>query len=159
MKKQFVAAERKHCRITLNLLLCGHIFSGIFMTTALVFQIQSIIIYSLMVYGITKRKNRKIHVPVMTTVLIWDVLLILQIELGREAVAKASKAVTNPMLLNIHITFAVLSVLFYILLVFTGRKLLRGEQSIRPRHRLFGWTALALRTLTLITSFFAVTAQ
>lgn len=126
------------------------------MSTAVVFQAQSILIYSLMIYGITKRKNRKIHVPVMSTVLLWDVLLILQIELGRGAVEKASKAVVNPMILNIHVTFAVLSVIFYVLLVLTGRKLLKGEEIIRPRHRLFGWTAFALRTLTLLTSFFAV---
>lgn len=129
------------------------------MTSALIFQIQSIIIYSLMVYGITKRKNRKIHVPVMSAVLILDVILILQIELGRSAIGKASKAVTNPMLLNVHVTFAVLSVVFYVLLVYTGRKLLRGDNSIKPRHRLFGWTAFVLRSLTLITSFFAVTPQ
>ena len=112
-----------------------------------------------MVYGITKRKNRKIHVPVMYSVIIWDVILILQIELGRNAIAKASKAVTNPMLLNIHVSFAVLSVVFYALLVFTGKKLLKGDRTIRPRHKLFGWTALTLRTLTLITSFFAVTVH
>ncbi|AUN98842.1 hypothetical protein DOM21_06780 [Bacteriovorax stolpii] len=126
------------------------------MSSAVVFQIQSILIYSMMVFGILKRKNRKIHVPTMTAVLIWDVILILQIELSRGAVEKASKAIVNPMLLNIHVSFAVLSVVFYILLVITGRKLLAGENQIRGRHRLFGWTAFALRTLTLITSFFAV---
>ena len=129
------------------------------MSSAVVFQIQSILIYSLMIFGITKRKNRKVHVPVMSAVLIWDVILILQIELGRGAVEKASKAVINPMLLNIHVTFAVLSVVFYVLLVFTGRALLKGNALARPRHRVFGWTAFALRTLTLITSFFAVAPQ
>ena len=129
------------------------------MSTAVVFQTQSILIYSLMIYGIMKRKNRKIHVPVMSTVLLWDVLLILQIELGRGAVEKASKAVVNPMILNIHVTFAVLSVIFYVLLVLTGRKLLKGEEMIRARHRLFGWTAFVLRSLTLLTSFFAVTPK
>ncbi len=127
------------------------------MTSTVVFQIQSALIYLLMIYGISKRKNRKIHVPTMTVVLIWDVLLILQIELSRDAVAKASKVTVNPMLLNIHVSFAVLSVVFYGLLVYTGRKLLSGDNKIRPRHRLFGWTAFTLRTLTLITSFFAVT--
>jgi hypothetical protein len=127
------------------------------MTSAVVFQIQSILIYLLMIFGISKRKVRKTHVPVMSAVLIWDVILILQIELSRGAVEKASKAVTNPMLLNIHVSFAVSSVIFYVLLVYTGRKLLKGDGSMRPRHRLFGWTAFALRTLTLITSFFAVT--
>lgn len=126
------------------------------MSSAVVFQIQSILIYSMMVFGILKRRNRKIHVPTMTAVLIWDVILILQIELSRGAVEKASKAIVNPMILNIHVSFALLSVVFYILLVITGRKLLAGDNQIRARHRLFGWSAFALRTLTLITSFFAV---
>jgi hypothetical protein len=126
------------------------------MTSAVVFQIQSFLIYALMVFGISKRKNRKVHVPVMKTVLLWDVILILQIELSRGAIDKASKAVINPMLLNIHVTFAVLSVVFYGLLVHSGRKLLKGDNTMRPRHRVFGWTAFVLRTLTLITSFFAV---
>ena len=142
-----------------SIIVTGLKLIGINMTSALIFQIQSIIIYSLMVYGITKRRNRKIHVPVMSAVLIWDLLLILQIELGREAVAKAAKAMANPMLLNIHVTFAVLSVVFYVLLVFTGRKLLKGDNSIKPKHKIFGWTAFVLRTLTLITSFFAVTIK
>lgn len=126
------------------------------MSTAVIFQAQSIVIYSLMIFGIMKRKNRKVHVPVMSAVLILDLLLILQIELGRSAVEKAAKVVVNPMILNVHVAFAVLSVVFYVLLVVTGRKLLKGEHSIVPRHRIFGWTAFALRTLTLITSFFAV---
>ena len=126
------------------------------MTSAVVFQIQSILIYALMLFGITKRKNRRIHVPTMITVLAWDILLILQIELGRGAVEKASKALINPMLLNIHISFAVSCVVFYILLIFSGRKLLSGNNQYRTRHRLFGWSAFVLRTLTLATSFFAV---
>lgn len=126
------------------------------MTSAVVFQIQSILIYALMVFGITKRKNRRLHVPTMIVVLTWDILLILQIELGRSAVEKASKALINPMLLNIHVSFAVSCVVFYILLIFTGRKLLSGNNQFRARHRLFGWSAFVLRTLTLATSFFAV---
>lgn len=126
------------------------------MTSAVVFQIQSILIYALMVFGISKRKNRSVHVPVMTVVLTWDILLILQIELGRQAVEKASAALINPMLLNIHVSFAVSCVVFYFLLIYTGRKLLKGNNQFRLRHRIFGWTAFVLRTLTLITSFFAV---
>jgi hypothetical protein len=109
-----------------------------------------------MIYGISKRKYRKIHVPVMSAVILLDVILILQIELGREAVEKASKIISNPLILNIHVSFAVLSVIFYGLLVYSGRRLLKGDHAIKPRHRIFGWTAFALRTLTLITSFFVV---
>ncbi len=127
------------------------------MSSAVIFQIQSILVFSLMIYGITKRKNRKIHVPVMKAVIIWDVILILQIELSRSAVLKASKAVTNAALLNIHVSFAILSVVFYVLLLITGSKLLKGQKQFRPKHKLFGWTAFTLRALTLLTSFFAVT--
>ncbi len=126
------------------------------MTSAVVFQIQSICIYALMIFGISKRKVRKIHVPTMIITLTWDILLVLQIELNRSAIKKASEAVVNSMLLNIHVSFAVSCVVFYFLLIYTGRKLLKGENAFRNRHRLFGWAAFALRTLTLITSFFAV---
>jgi hypothetical protein len=126
------------------------------MTSAALFQIQSFCIYALMVFGIAKRKKRKIHVPTMITVLTWDIILILQIELNRKAVEKAVKAAVNPMLLNIHVSFAVTTVIFYFLLIFSGRKLLAGQNQYRLRHRIFGWSAFVLRTLTLITSFFAV---
>lgn len=126
------------------------------MTSAVVFQIQSFLVYALMVFGITKRKNRKVHVPTMIAVLTWDILLILQIELNRAAVEKASKALVNPWILNVHVSFAVTTVVFYFLLIHTGRKLLKGQNNYRLRHRIFGWTAFTLRTLTLITSFFAV---
>jgi hypothetical protein len=125
-------------------------------TSAVAFQIQSILIYALMVFGISKRKQRKVHVPTMISVLTWDILLILQIELNRGAVEKAAKALVNPLILNIHVSLAVSCVVFYFLLIFSGRKLLKGDQTYRLRHRFFGWTAFILRTLTLITSYFAV---
>lgn len=126
------------------------------MTSAVVFQVQSFLIYALMIFGITKRKQRKVHVPTMIAVILWDIILVLQIELNRGAVEKASKAMINPLILNIHVSLAVSCVIFYCLLIYSGRKLLKGENKFRNRHKLFGWTALILRTLTLITSFFAV---
>jgi hypothetical protein len=126
------------------------------MSSAVFFQIQSVLIYSLLIFGVLKRRDRITHVRTMYTVLAWDVILILQIELSRSAIAKASKAMVNPLLLNIHVSFAVTSVLLYIALFFTGRKLLAGNHEIRPKHKLLGWSAVVLRTLTLITSFFAV---
>ena len=92
----------------------------------------------------------------MAAVLIWDIILILQIELNRSAVLKATRALTNPMMLNIHIGIAVSCVALYVVLIFTGRKLLKNNYAYRKFHRVFGWSAFALRLLTLITSFFAV---
>jgi hypothetical protein len=92
----------------------------------------------------------------MATAIIWDILLILQIEFNRGAIAKASKALTNPPILNIHILFALSSVVLYFILIFTGRKLLKGNRDILKWHGKFGLLALIMRTLTFITSFFAV---
>lgn len=126
------------------------------MNTAVIFQIQSFLILALIYYGVAIRKNRPKHVKVMATAILWDILLILQIELTRSAIAKASRVVENPMMLNIHVSFAVSSVLCYFVLIYSGRKLLKRQESIRPVHKFFGFTAVSLRTLTLITSYFVV---
>jgi hypothetical protein len=126
------------------------------MTTAIIFQIQSFLILSLIFVGIYFRKQRSKHVKIMGSAIVWDLLLILQIELGRSAIAKAVKPIENKMMLNIHISIAVLTVLFYFAMIFTGRKLLSGDTSIRAKHKLLGWCTVSLRVLTFITSFFAV---
>jgi len=119
-------------------------------------QGQSLGIVLLMLAGISVRRNRKQHIKIMSTAMIWDVILILQIELSRSAILKASKAMTNPLILNIHISIAVSTVILYGFMVYTGRKLLNGENGIRPRHKALGWTTLGMRILTFITSFWAV---
>lgn len=119
-------------------------------------QIQSLCIVLLMLAGIYVRRRRQIHVKIMSVAMIWDVILILQIELSRSAILKATHAITNPLILNIHISIAVSTVILYGFMIFTGRKLLSGQNEIRPRHRLLGWTTLAMRILTFITSFWAV---
>jgi hypothetical protein len=92
----------------------------------------------------------------MATAIIWDIILILQIEFNRDAIAKASKALTNPRILNIHVLFALSSVVLYFILIFTGRKLLKGNRDILKWHGKFGLLTLIMRTLTFVTSFFAV---
>lgn len=119
-------------------------------------QIQSLAIVVLMLVGIYFRRQRTRHVKIMSITMIWDIILILQIELSRSAILKASEAIKNTMLLNIHVGIAVTTVILYGFMVFTGRKLLNGDNTIRARHRTLGWTTLVLRILTFITSFWAV---
>ena len=119
-------------------------------------QSQSLCIVLLMLAGIIVRRRRQLHIQIMSIAMIWDVLLILQIELSRSAILKASKAMTNPVMLNIHISIAVSSVILYVFMVYTGRKLLSGQNEIRSKHRVLGWTTLTMRILTFITSFWAV---
>jgi len=122
-------------------------------------QIQSLCIVLLIIFGVFVRRQKQLHVKIMSVAMIWDVLLILQIELSRSAILKASKALSNTMALNIHVSIAVSTVVLYAFMVYTGRKLLKGDNSIRSKHQLLGYTTLFMRILTLITSFWAVTPK
>ena len=129
------------------------------MKTSLIFQTQSFIILSLLFFGawlILKKKNRDLHVKTMLLAIAWDVILILQIELSRGAIEKASKVTSNPNILNIHVSLAISAVVLYVLLIMTGKKVLKGNRDILGLHRKLGLLALLMRTLTFITSFFAV---
>ena len=119
-------------------------------------QTQSLCIILLMIAGIVLRRNRKLHVKIMSLAMIWDIIIILQVELSRSAVLKASQALSNPMMLNIHVSIAVSSVILYGFMVYTGRKLLAGDNSIRTKHKFLGYTTFTMRVLTFITSFWAV---
>ena len=120
--------------------------------SSVIFQTQSFIIVALMWYGFYHRKNRFKHIKTMEAVIIWDLLLVAQIELNRSAILKASKVVSNPAILNIHVTLAVSTVLLYGLIFYTGTKLKNGDTNIRPKHKILGYTTLTVRMLTLITS-------
>jgi len=122
-------------------------------------QAQSVLITLLMFVGVYFHKNRKLHVKIMSSAMIWDVLLILQVELSRSAIIKASKAMTNTTALNIHVSIAVTTVVLYVFMVLTGRRVLNGEGQLLRRHRFLGFTTLGMRVLTLITSFWAVTLK
>lgn len=122
-------------------------------------QSQSLCIVVLMLAGIYFRRRRSTHVKIMSVAMIWDVLLILQIELSRSAILKASKAIENALMLNIHVSIAVTTVILYAFMIHSGRKLLAGQPHVRTRHKLLGWTTLAMRILTFITSFWAVTPK
>ena len=119
-------------------------------------QAQSLCIVLLMLFGILKRRQRQLHVKVMSLAMIWDILLILQIELSRSAILKASKAVDNPMILNIHVSIAVSTVILYGFMVYTGRALLSGRNEVRNKHRILGYATFFMRILTFVTSFWAV---
>ena len=120
--------------------------------SSIIFQTQSFLIVALMLYGVYHRKTRYKHVKVMKTVIGWDLLLVAQIEFNRSAILTASKAFQNPMILNIHISLAISTVLLYGLIFYTGRKLNSGDESIRKIHKPLGIITLTVRVATLITS-------
>lgn len=123
------------------------------MSSTLIFQIQNLLIYILITYGIMCRKDRQKHVKIMSLSIAWDIILILQIELTRGAIGTTTKVLETPLLTQIHLFFAVSTPLLFIAMIITGRKLLAGNNNIRPLHKKLGWTTFFFRTLVLITSF------
>lgn len=128
----------------------------ILMSSQVIFQIQSTLILILIYIGLYYRQFPTRHVKIMATAIVWDLLLVLQIELTRGAVAKASKAMTNPMLLNFHVAIAVSTVLLYFALIYTGRKMLAKDYGVKKVHKFLGMTAVTCRTVTYITSYLVV---
>ena len=128
------------------------------MSTAILFQTQSFLIICTMILGIIfiKRGMRSAHVKTMSLAIIWDLLLIAQIELTRGAVATASAMISNPLMLNIHVSIAVTCVFLYAAMIYSGRKVLAGDMNWSRTHRMLGVTTLFMRVLTFITSFYAV---
>ena len=124
------------------------------MDSAVIFQIQSFLILMVFFTGYYYRILPQRHIKLMLTGIVWDIALVLQIELTRGAIDKASKAITNPMLLNIHVAMAVATVLLYFVLIYTGIKLKNKNEGVRKFHKLCGKLTLLLRTLVFITSFF-----
>lgn len=96
---------------------------------------------------------------IMGLAMIWDIILILQIELSRSAIIKASKAMTNTTALNVHVSIAVSTVILYAFMVYTGRALLSGKNEFRLNHKRLGYITFAMRVLTFVTSFWAVSPK
>jgi uncharacterized membrane protein len=125
----------------------------------LIFQAQSVIIVGLMFYAVSlvfgKNKNRYKHSKIMKLVIVWDILLILQIEFNRGAIAKASKFMENKYLLNIHVSLALATVLLYFIAAYVGKKIMtQGREDLVSKHKILGRLTVILRLSTLITSFF-----
>jgi hypothetical protein len=123
------------------------------------FQIQSLCILIILFLGIRyvklPVKNRIKHRQFMLIGMSWDLLLILQIELSRHAVEKAMQVMKNPMILNIHVSFAVSVVVFYVLMFISGKKSLKlpPHAPYLKIHKKLGMMTMILRVLTFITSF------
>lgn len=120
--------------------------------SSIIFQVQSFLIVALLLYGVYNRKIKYKHMKIMKAAIIWDLLLVAQIELNRGAILKASKVVSNPTILNIHVSLAVSSVLLYGVIYYTGTKLSNGNEKFRKWHKGLGIVTLTTRILTLITS-------
>lgn len=121
------------------------------MDRVLIAKIASLIIYCFILFGITLHKKRALHRKLMKLSFLFDLLLLFYIEAGRHAIEKAMDLPDG--LLGIHIIVAVLTMLIYPIVLYSGSRFYKGEIR-RIIHRNLAYTFLLFRTLNLITSFF-----
>ncbi|MBT3584427.1 MAG: hypothetical protein HN509_05955 [Halobacteriovoraceae bacterium] len=124
--------------------------------STIIFQSQSLAILCILYYGVYCRRQQAKHVKLMMSGIVWDLILVLQIELTRGAIKTATKVATNPKILTFHVIIAITSVLLYFVMFYLGRKVLKGDRSFLPIHKKTGILTLTLRTMVFITSFLVV---
>ena len=103
----------------------------------------------LLVAGIAFRKSKHTHIPFMLSAFLIDILMVLGLELNRNAIDTART--TDDRLMQTHIAMSVLVMLLYVFQLVTGIKMARG----RPNrfHPKTGYALVLLRIGNLITSF------
>ena len=88
----------------------------------------------------------------MLTGISLDIILVLYLELSRNAVDTALSFKLEP-IAQAHIAVSTLALILYFPLLYLGYKLSKGEQTKRQIHKKLGITAYSLRTLGFIFMF------
>lgn len=119
---------------------------------SLFFYIASSVVLLILGFGLIVRKNRDLHIKVMTTAFVLDVLLVLIIEIQRHAVEKVVTQHLQPILL-FHVIVSLLVVVGYVWQVILGRKILANVPNARTWHMYSGAIFMLLRLTNYVTSF------
>lgn len=110
----------------------------------------SFVILCILLYGRSLRfKNLRWHIRLMLTAFAADFALVFVLAVHRRALSKVT--LTMPWTLKIHVPIAVLTLVLYILAVWTGYRLYRGHP-VRARLRALDRVLIPSRILTLVTS-------
>ena len=108
-------------------------------------------ILALLITGVFLRRNRAWHPKIMFTAFVLDVLLVLYIEFTLQAIERVVSE--TGLLLWFHAGVSTTVILLYIAMIVLGRRLLRGDNTIRTLHRNLGIALLVLRSINYVTSY------
>ena len=117
----------------------------------LISRILSTIIFAFIIFGVTQRRNRKVHIPTMVSCFVADITLLLFVELSRGAIERV-QAGELPLILRIHLLFSVPMVGSWLLALFAGYHRRKGR--LVKLHFINACLFLTLRTGNWITAFF-----
>ncbi len=113
-------------------------------------NLLSFFILMIFLWGRTlHKKNLRLHIFVMLSVIIVDLMLVLFLVEKRDALKHVNSQM--PWTLEIHVPIAISTVLLYFAAAWTGWRLYKGHP-VRARLRRLDRILVVARTLTLVTS-------
>ncbi len=112
----------------------------------------STLILGFIIYGISQRRKRRIHIPVMLGCFVADLTLLLLVDLSEGALKQVRSESELSFPLQVHLWFSVPMLLAYLLALFTGYHRRHGR--LKRTHFINACCFLTLRLGNWITAFF-----
>ena len=119
-------------------------------------NLANVAVFSAILAGVALHSRRLLHARIMRLCFVADVIIVLVIELQKSAIMQTVHQVERPglkPLLSFHIAVSVAALVLWVVQLFVGAALLRGEPRLR-RHRIVARAFLALRATNVVTAFF-----
>src|SRR5688572_10228493 len=112
------------------------------------FNGANVVILAVILYGVVVHRNRILHVRIMTSCFVADLLMVLLIEVQRQAIEQAVHTTSG--LMRFHISVSVAALVLWVLQILTGRAVLKGKPRLR-RHKIQAWIFLCCRSTNVVT--------
>lgn len=107
--------------------------------------------YCFLIYGIFFVADRKTHRLVMMTSITMDILLVLFLELSRQAIKTTVSNELNIFQLG-HVLSSTIAIVFYLITAYYGHKAFNG-QAVGKIHIKLGWLAFIFRSVGFVLMF------
>ncbi len=124
--------------------------------------VVNVLVVAGLCYGISRRREPAVHMKVMTTCFVVDLLNVILVEVAARGSHNESQGAVEQglrsfydnlfSLLNFHIIASVISIVCYIIAIRTGRRLYRTGEG-RGLHRKNALVFVVVRLASFVTSF------
>jgi hypothetical protein len=116
--------------------------------------------YPLMVFAYFMKKKKKIHIPIMVSLMIFDLLMPFYLYATRDW---KTRLIDDGDILSFmvwtHIGLLIALFVLYGLQIAAGRRLLKGDVTARPEHRSVAKGLLLVRALVIASGALLVQAE
>ena len=121
-------------------------------------HIYSAAVLCLIFIGVSQKATPKRHIPLMLTSFLLDMASVLYLEFTENVIFEAYKRAPQH-IMQIHLFFAISTLLGYFIAIPTGVLLFKGRKKLRKFHKLNAMIFLIARTGVLITSYWVASSS